>query len=145
MMIPFTLWMEGLNNRFCPCCVYGWQDVDRGMEVVCLPPITGHQHLLHWLVSNATGEDYLRVLNPFLLIVGLTNDHVLPQFSGLCGIYVAFVIPALLQRKSSKAQDRLFGTRVTMYSSPFSGRQWTTIVLLCSIVAFFVLIYQMCT
>lgn len=74
----------------------------------------------------------------------ITDLSTTLQFAGLCGILLALIIPALLQKYS---YERIANIPVSLhfnpYSSHFSGNLYTDIVLVIAVFAFFISLLQM--
>ena len=75
---------------------------------------------------------------PPLVIAILVSDlSVTLQCSGVFGVYVAFIAPALLQFYSRREDPR-----TNVYSSRFSGEKYVFLVLLFGIIALGILVCQ---
>eukprot|EP00808_Paulinella_micropora_P022690 g39652.t1 len=64
--------------------------------------------------------------------------------SGFCGVYVAFITPALLQYASARSCQRQFGSSATVYSGLHSNNFFVALILLFSVFAICVLTYETC-
>ncbi|KAH9089253.1 hypothetical protein Ae201684P_001457 [Aphanomyces euteiches] len=74
---------------------------------------------------------------PLIVAVMVTDLSVTLKFSGIFGIYVAFITPALLQLVSQREDPRS-----NVYSGPFSSESFVYIVLVFGVVALIIATLQ---
>ncbi|OQR86321.1 transmembrane protein [Thraustotheca clavata] len=79
-------------------------------------------------------------LPPLVIAVLMTDLSVTLQISGIFGVYVAFIAPALLQLIAQREDPR-----ENMYSGRFSGEPYIYLVLVFGIAAFGILSFQIGT
>ena len=75
-------------------------------------------------------------LPPIIVSIAATDLAFSLQLSGLAGLYVAFICPALLQIESTRSVTRCGLESNTMYSGWHSGLNWCYMVLVFSAFAF---------
>eukprot|EP00457_Paulinella_chromatophora_P003489 gb/GEZN01003497.1/.p1 GENE.gb/GEZN01003497.1/~~gb/GEZN01003497.1/.p1 ORF type:complete len:618 (-),score=82.41 gb/GEZN01003497.1/:142-1995(-) len=105
-------------------------------------PIYLHNHYTVSRRSYLTLCRLFACVPPILLSLLLTDLALTIQLSGFCGVYVAFIAPALLQYYSSRSCFRQFGSSRTIYSGFYSHSLLVVLMLIFSAFALAVLLHE---